>query len=41
VTLSSNNTFGVVNLASKKLEAQIPVGVAPYGVVLVGGRAPS
>jgi len=39
VTLSSNNTLGVVNLASKKLEAQIPVGVAPYGVVLVGGRA--
>ena len=39
VTLSSNNTLGVVDLASKKLEAQIPVGVAPYGVVLVGGRA--
>ena len=39
VTLSSNNTLGVVNLASKQLESQIPVGVAPYGVVLVRGRA--
>ena len=39
VTMSCNNALGVVNLASKKLEAQIPVGVAPYGVALVGGRA--
>ncbi|HUT75607.1 MAG TPA: alkaline phosphatase family protein [Armatimonadota bacterium] len=39
VCLSRNNTLGVVDLASGKLTAQIPVGVAPYGVTLAGGIA--
>jgi YVTN family beta-propeller protein len=39
VCLSRNNTLGVVDLAGGELKAQIPVGVAPYGVTLAGGIA--
>ncbi|MCC6490418.1 MAG: bifunctional YncE family protein/alkaline phosphatase family protein [Candidatus Hydrogenedentes bacterium] len=39
VTLSRNNSLGVVSLAERKLVAEIPVGIAPYTVVLAGSRA--
>ena len=39
VCLSRNNTLGVVDVASGKLTSEIPVGVAPYGVILYGGLA--
>ena len=49
VALSRNNTLGVVNVLTGNVEAQIPVGVAPYTVVIQndkiyvsnwGGRQP-
>jgi YVTN family beta-propeller protein len=39
VTLSRNNALGVVDLEANKLERTIPVGVAPYAVVVHEGRA--
>ncbi|MCC6155435.1 MAG: bifunctional YncE family protein/alkaline phosphatase family protein, partial [Candidatus Hydrogenedentes bacterium] len=39
VTLSRNNTVGVINLASRKLEMEIPVGIAPYTALLHGEKA--
>ena len=39
VALSRNNTIGVVNVAGAKVEAEIPVGIAPYDVVRVGATA--
>lgn len=39
VTLSRNNTVGVVNLAEKRLDSQIPVGIAPYTLVRIGAKA--
>lgn len=39
VALSRNNTLGIVNLATGKVEAQVPVGIAPYTVVLMDGKA--
>jgi YVTN family beta-propeller protein len=39
VTLSRKNSLGVVNLATGGLEAEIPVGIAPYEVLLQGERA--
>jgi YVTN family beta-propeller protein len=36
VCLSRNNTLAVVDLVSGTVERQIPVGVAPYDVVLAG-----
>lgn len=39
VTLSRNNTLGVFDLAARRLTAEIPVGNAPHGVVLVGNKA--
>ncbi|MBI4557295.1 MAG: beta-propeller fold lactonase family protein [Candidatus Hydrogenedentes bacterium] len=39
VTLSRKNSLAVVNLADKKVEVEIPVGMAPYGVLLKGSRA--
>ncbi|MDX9972818.1 MAG: beta-propeller fold lactonase family protein, partial [FCB group bacterium] len=39
VTLSRNNTLGIVNLSTKQVEAQIPVGIAPYTVLLHAGKA--
>ncbi|HEU0039260.1 MAG TPA: phosphoesterase, partial [Verrucomicrobiae bacterium] len=35
VCLSRNNSLGILDLASGKLVGQVPVGVAPYDVVLV------
>lgn len=39
VTLSRNNTLGIINLETGAVEAQIPVGIAPYTVVLAGNKA--
>jgi YVTN family beta-propeller protein len=39
VALSRTNALGVVNLASKEVIAQIPVGIAPYTVVVNGTTA--
>jgi YVTN family beta-propeller protein len=39
VTLSRKNSLGIVNLATNSLEAEIPVGIAPYEVLLQGERA--
>ncbi len=39
VTLNRNNTLAVVNLKTQKVEDQIPVGIAPYSVILHGDKA--
>jgi len=39
VTLNRNNTLGVVNLETHEVEAQIPVGIAPYSVKLTDKKA--
>ena len=39
VTLNRNNTVGIVNINTGKLEAQIPVGVAPYTIVIKDNKA--
>ncbi|MCB0685931.1 MAG: hypothetical protein KDC53_05385, partial [Saprospiraceae bacterium] len=39
VALSRNNSVGVVNLKTNTVESQIPVGIAPYTVVLLGQKA--
>ncbi len=39
VALNRNNSVGVVNLKSGKLEREIPVGIAPYSVILKTGKA--
>ena len=39
VTLSRNNTLAVVNLATGTIETQIPVGIAPYTVLLHNQKA--
>ena len=39
VTLNRNNTLAAVNLTTNEVEAQIPVGIAPYTVKLVGAKA--
>ena len=39
VTLSRNNTLGVVDPASRSLVQEIPVGIAPYSVVQLGTKA--
>ncbi len=39
VTLSRNNTLAVLELTSKKVVAEIPVGIAPYTVLRDGDRA--
>lgn len=39
VTLNRNNTLGIVNLQTNEVEAQIPVGIAPYSVILLGNKA--
>lgn len=39
VALNRNNTIGVVNLNAGKLEKQIPVGIAPYAVVIKKDKA--
>jgi len=39
VTLNRNNTIAVVNLSNNEVKAQIPVGIAPYTIKLVGTKA--
>lgn len=39
VVLSRNNTLGIVNTKSMELEAQIPVGIAPFTVVIKDSKA--
>jgi YVTN family beta-propeller protein len=39
VALNRNNTIGVVNINNKQLEAQIPVGIAPYSVIIKKNKA--
>jgi len=39
VTLSANNTLGVIDTTTNTLVRQIPVGNAPRSVAVVGGRA--
>jgi YVTN family beta-propeller protein len=39
VALSRNNTVAIVDLASKKVIGQIPVGMVPFTVVVNGSRA--
>ncbi|HEY5511763.1 MAG TPA: bifunctional YncE family protein/alkaline phosphatase family protein [Prolixibacteraceae bacterium] len=39
VTLNRNNALGIVNIKTNKFEAYIPVGIAPYTVVLNGLKA--
>ena len=38
VALNSKNTLGVLDLASRTVTAEIPVGNAPHGVVRVGAK---
>ncbi len=39
VTLNRNNSVGIVNMKTGKFEAHIPVGIAPYAVVVKAGTA--
>ena len=39
VTLNRNNSLGIINLKTGKFEGHIPVGIAPYTVVLNGNKA--
>lgn len=39
VALNRNNSLGIINLKSGKFEAHIPVGIAPYTVVVTGNKA--
>lgn len=38
VALSRNNTIGIVNLDANALNAEIPVGIAPYTAILSGNK---
>ncbi|MDZ4860757.1 MAG: alkaline phosphatase family protein [Candidatus Hydrogenedentes bacterium] len=38
VTLSRNNSVGVINLETKSVEIEIPVGIAPYTVLAHGAK---
>ncbi len=39
VTLNRNNSVGIVNLKSNQFEAHVPVGIAPYTVIINGTKA--
>ena len=39
VALSRNNSIGLVDIAASKMVAEIPVGIAPYDVQIVGEMA--
>jgi YVTN family beta-propeller protein len=39
VCLSRNNSIGIIDLAAGELIAEIPVGIAPYDILLDGDRA--
>jgi len=39
ITLSRNNSLGVVNTKTMELESQIPVGIAPFTVIIKDSKA--
>lgn len=39
VTLNRNNSLGVVNTKTMELEEQIPVGIAPFTIIIKGSKA--
>jgi YVTN family beta-propeller protein len=39
VALNRNNSLGIINLNTNKFEGHIPVGIAPYSVVLYDSKA--
>ncbi len=39
VTLSLSNAVGIVNIKTGKFEAHMPVGIAPYSVMIKGNKA--
>ena len=39
VTLNRNNSLGVVNTKTMELETQIPIGIAPFTVIVKGSKA--
>lgn len=39
VTLNRSNSLGIINLKNNKFEAHIPVGIAPYSVMVNGNKA--
>ena len=39
VTLNSNNTVGIVNMKTNKVEAHVPVGIAPYTILIKEDKA--
>lgn len=39
VTLNRNNSVGIVNMKTNKFEAHVPVGIAPYSVIIKGDKA--
>ncbi|MBA4139635.1 MAG: bifunctional YncE family protein/alkaline phosphatase family protein [Segetibacter sp.] len=39
VTLNRNNSIGIVNKSTNKFEAHVPVGIAPYAVLIKGNKA--
>lgn len=39
VALSRNNSLGIVNTETKELEKEIPVGMAPFSVIINGSKA--
>ena len=39
VALSRNNTLGIVDVAGRRVIAEIPVGIAPYTVAIAGTKA--
>lgn len=39
VTLNSDNSIGIVNMKTNKFETPVPVGIAPYTVIIKGNKA--
>ncbi|MFN2439644.1 MAG: alkaline phosphatase family protein [Chitinophagaceae bacterium] len=39
VTLNSNNTVGIINMKTNKFEGHVPVGIAPYSVIINADKA--
>ncbi|MEJ7736663.1 MAG: bifunctional YncE family protein/alkaline phosphatase family protein [Chitinophagaceae bacterium] len=39
VTLNRNNALGIVNIKTNRFEGYVPVGIAPYAVILTGSKA--
>jgi YVTN family beta-propeller protein len=38
IALSRNNSIGVVDVAGRRLTREVPVGMAPFGVAIAGGK---